>query len=983
MSEDSVFRYLSLRPAKPKALPKMKPYADGVSDFFESLANAESDAARTTLADAFRASSDFIPGENALPAELQGLPAWFENARSLAADQLDLAVELESTLGVPAMDMVESEVFRQTRQNLADSLQAVSVLGEQALGDQLVYFLKLLHLVERVAQHAFFGDPDTSLGDALNTVTVENPEQWSMPEPPSPVVEDPAPDPPADDTEALRQDLDALERARREIMAQIATPDGLVLRAKETPPEPTPTSDDSLQNIEAKVNLLSEQLALMGEDQAFAEIRTGVSPDQRAAETRLSLSESARGALSTHTGEILARLGLSGAEEPHQIVHSIEAEQQILSGQFSVTPADRTLVDLGGAWLARESFHSTIGYAKPDVSKIRGAGFQASVGDLLVVKQRLKAYQLGDIAHVENVLRGEFREREHRRLEQREEQTLLETEQETERERDLQSTERNEIQKEAEEVVRDRFNLEAGMRVSASFGPAVNFSASLNASYATSHESSTRQASRFAREVTERAAERTRERVREERRRRVLHEIEETNLHRLDNTGQTNQNVRGVYRWLNKIYEARILNYGQRMMFEFLVPEPAAWFLHGLLEDPPVDRVLKEPIAPSHRGSKLKPEHLTRGNYGQFLAAYGVTDAPHPPDTYTVVSHFEKQDGTTAGNFGRAQKLVIPPDYEAYGGLVSTDYVMSGHGKKGFRIVLGGSTYDFTNAWGAEYHNFFRGYRKEIALALSIMNVTSFGLGVDVFCRLTPEGLAKWQHKVFASIMEAYLKQKADYDEEKEARQIAEGVRILGRNPGENRRLEQDELKKLTVSMLTGRTHPGFDVWSGKPPVPDLTLAGPVGDYVRFFENTFEWDNMLYVFYPYFWGRTASWTKALHLQDPDPDFAAFLKAGAARVQVPVRPGFEKAIAYFLQTGVTWNGGDAPLRDDDLYVPIVEEIMRRHGRGQKTEPYPDANAKPWDVVVPTSLVVVQDLEEVPAIKDSLTDKTMDIDNQSNG
>ena len=96
---------------------------------------------------------------------------------------------------------------------------------------------------------------------------------WSIPEPPSPVVEDPDPDPPADDAESLRQDLEALERARREIMAQIATPDGLVLHAEETPPEPTPTSGDALENIEAKVTLLSEQLALLGEDQAFAEIK--------------------------------------------------------------------------------------------------------------------------------------------------------------------------------------------------------------------------------------------------------------------------------------------------------------------------------------------------------------------------------------------------------------------------------------------------------------------------------------------------------------------------------------------------------------------------------------------------------------------------------------------------------------------------------------------------------------------------------------
>jgi len=129
--------------------------------------------------------------------------------------------------------------------------------------------------------------------------------------------------------------------------------------------------------------------------------------------------------------------------------------------------------------------------------------------------------------------------------------------------------------------------------------------------------------------------------------------------------------------------------------------------------------------------------------------------------------------------------------------------------------------------------------------------------------------------------------------------------------------------------------------------------------------------------YPYFWSRHVRWTAALHLSDADPDFVAFLKAGAARVQVPVRPGFERAVAHFCQFGEIWEGHDAPLIDDDLFVPIIDEITESLGKPEEPpRPYPP-NSQPWEVTIPTALVILQNLEEVPNIRDVLTDKPITI------
>src|SRR5439155_27311142 len=65
----------------------------------------------------------------------------------------------------------------------------------------------------------------------------------------------------------------------------------------------------------------------------------------------------------------------------------------------------------------------------------------------------------------------------------------------------------------------------------------------------------------------------------------------------------------------------------------------------------------------------------------------------------------------------------------------------------------------------------------------------------------------------------------------------------------------------------------------------------------------------------------------LRQDDADPLFGQFLQAGAARVQVPVRPGFEEAVLYFLETRKKpWEEDDTSYHiEGSLYVSMVDEI----------------------------------------------------------
>jgi hypothetical protein len=164
---------------------------------------------------------------------------------------------------------------------------------------------------------------------------------------------------------------------------------------------------------------------------------------------------------------------------------------------------------------------------------------------------------------------------------------------------------------------------------------------------------------------------------------------------------------------------------------------------------------------------------------------------------------------------------------------------------------------------------------------------------VDVDCRCTAERLDDWRLQTFAALTEAHLRQREEFEQAVTALRDYADRELVHRPPAENRRVEQEELKRLALTMLTGQEFELFgavdDAEDGLPGVA-LAEATAEGRYIRFFEQAFEWERMSYWLFPYFWARRASWLQRLALDDRDPQFAEFLRAGAGRVLVAARPG---------------------------------------------------------------------------------------------
>ena len=59
---------------------------------------------------------------------------------------------------------------------------------------------------------------------------------------------------------------------------------------------------------------------------------------------------------------------------------------------------------------------------------------------------------------------------------------------------------------------------------------------------------------------------------------KLINELEERNKHAIDNTKQGADHRAGIYYWVNKVTHAQVFNHGKHLMFDVIVPEPAATF---------------------------------------------------------------------------------------------------------------------------------------------------------------------------------------------------------------------------------------------------------------------------------------------------------------------------------------------------------------------------------------------------------------------
>lgn len=642
---------------------------------------------------------------------------------------------------------------------------------------------------------------------------------------------------------------------------------------------------------------------------------------------------------------------------------------------------------------------------QPSIKNFMPKGFgmrRLGIADYLKVEQSLHGYVEGEVAHIENVMARERREKSTKKTSRSEITTMESYDSEKEQQRDTTSTERFEMQNEVSKVMQETKDKNISAHVDGSFA-GVSFGVAGSYATHTAKDESIKQAVTQAKEITSKATDRITTKVHRERTEKMIEEFEENNLHEFDNRKGDKHYV-GVYRWVDKIYKNQIYDFGKRMMFEFMIPEPAKLHQLGkLISDKKTDKILVKPKDPREEGLNQLNDYtdisLDKPSVRHWLKEYNIKLENLLENKITVGASMKmKYEGKSVGAYeGNSEKMdvEIPLGYKVkkaignvYASKDNDASVFSGVnvslGSKNYLIIPkqhSQAVYSSSGWWifSTTHVNIIyytdgnvqmvfqntdeTNYTTTFPVSYTLSNFFDGNLNIELECELTPEGKIQEQQRIFNLIIEGYEKSLAKY-EQKVAEEQAKGVRIAGENPMFYRQIENTILKRNCISYMISQDIK-YELALGKnhyytQPTnvaesftnTEVSLTKKLDDYaelVKFMEQAFEWNIMSYYFYPYYWANRENWSTMYQNDESDATFRAFLQSGMARVVVTVRPGFEDAVQFYLTTGKIWNGGEVPVIGDPLYLSLADEI--REPKGKKY-------GKAWATRVPTALTILQ-------------------------
>jgi hypothetical protein len=665
-----------------------------------------------------------------------------------------------------------------------------------------------------------------------------------------------------------------------------------------------------------------------------------------------------------------------------------------------------------------------------------GAIKPPAVGDLLIVEQELRRYELGELAEIETIMRGERRERTTRKLNRTSQTTTTESTFEQEESSSTKVDERFSLSSQAQQSAEQSFGVEAGVSVSGKFGP-VQVSASVNASFDTSKSSSESTSQEYAKTVTEEATKRIKSSIKESTSITVLTETQDTTLRGFNNeTGATH--INGLYRWVDKIYDAQLVNYGRRLMFSLNVPEPAAYY-RGLiaqaesaemteLVEPThpsmIDRDTNEPLPKNRpKGGYRSWMDIDEDNYAELAALYDATVPPPPVEFMTGSKAFVHPDAMQAKEMkehdfvndlsyvSADNTITLDPGYRlthvsvfapkgSAGGFDSyVDSLKIGEDGEGdeniLQVLVGNKSFYMTavkgknggkivntnfNEWieiVQEQDSFGSLVQPSIPITINALFEGMLTFTVVYKAVRTDAAYESWKASAYATIVKAYTGKKQAYDQAKalaeSKAQSAVEAKTYNLRDDQYRSIELTELKRGCIDLLTAGSAAGYTSISvsknGTPRIVHDPAEGALlddwraplanGAVAEFFELAFEWENTTYQFFPYYWGGEKRWKDLAQASGADPVFEQFLRAGNANVLMPVRPGYERSVIFFLKTGLIWGGGKLPLFTNQDMLDAYADVEL----GLQFDP-PLKVGDPWEVRLPTNMIMLQEDDSLP-------------------
>ncbi|MDX1417569.1 MAG: hypothetical protein R3293_25425, partial [Candidatus Promineifilaceae bacterium] len=565
---------------------------------------------------------------------------------------------------IPA-DIEADERYQADYQRLLASLLALRILGISGAQRQLIaYFYRLYRIL-----------PGADFSAPAQRVIINYGFERDKDSEPAPVIEE-APD----QVKMLREDMEKLARVKRQLVAEEVKREAAVIKKKEKFDEkrkaalelfqrPFPEQElnggkgkkgkkgkrkKGRQKGQGKKNGRSREARAAARRAEFLAARKGIR-EARADYQQLQRRPTVYQPQKDADLELLEKHDIQIAHNAYQAANQIDARMAAMQNMISRLE-EEDCCD-GFPVLANEQ--NTI--------KILGSG------ELIVVRDRLLRYEIGEVSHIDNVLKGERKSREHIYKKSTERIVEVFEEEESTLKSELETTSRFELNKEIQTQLSSRFDSEVSASGSGSYGPVANFEASAGVNVGFDSNLSTQTADSFSREVVNKAVEEIKKKTSQRTISRTLTEITDKNEHSFDNT-YGGDHVSGVYCYVNRISCAQAYHYGRRLMLLAAIIHPAK-DIRCIAGEADARRFLDIDAPPTF---DVTLEHLNATNYRQEAGKFKVADVEPPPDQFIFLDKAFKTDQTSAQQEELSLKSIVEfilPYFKQYKKYAVTDAI--------------------------------------------------------------------------------------------------------------------------------------------------------------------------------------------------------------------------------------------------------------------------------------------------------------------
>ena len=364
------------------------------------------------------------------------------------------------------------------------------------------------------------------------------------------------------------------------------------------------------------------------------------------------------------------------------------------------------------------------GLAPIDPAHFSGRITPYAIGCLQKVQHYHTGYALGEIAQVDNIAIGEVKQVKHRHTQLTEEKTDYHTTIQNDHHHRNSGTQLEQaVSHTLDQTIKNEWDF---TKLSISYGPPTTGTYDGKVTNDNDTRLKSDSANRFARKILAEAVERVAQAVIHHRQTTVRQETEDMTIRTIDNRRGT-RNIRSIYRWLNKLYQLRLVDYGRRFIIELMIEQPAR--------------------LPSQI---LSYKDITVENYSQLAARYNVTDLPHPPlATRKVTTLLDNTNPFPAKN------LPVPEGYQPISITASYKVAQAAVLIAGTKQVSLSST-DTTVTIPDPMQLDRNGAADAVPILLDLSSTDPYYCSIVMECAVAAATISDWQLTVFNRIWPAY-----------------------------------------------------------------------------------------------------------------------------------------------------------------------------------------------------------------------------------